>query len=471
MLDESTRTAILKLHEQGHGSRKIAQSLGVARASVRRVITSGSTQVPPLMRAELAEAWRETILELQARYQGHLGRVHEELLKRGASLSYPALTAFCRKHGIGSAPPAPAGHYEFAAGAEMQHDTSPHLVQIGSSLTRVQTASLVLCYSRMIFFQMYPRFTRFECKSFLTQAIAYFNGAAAVCMVDNSNVVVAAGSGVTMITAPEMAAFAERYGFVFKAHEKGDANRSARVEAPFHRIDRGFLAGEKFASWADLNERARATCEAWNAKFSNKLHASRRELFAAEQQYLKPLPLHVPEVYQLFTRIVDAEGFVHVNRIRYSAPYTLIGRALEVRETIDRVELYEGPRRVATHLRAHGPLDCRVTDPAHRPPRGQGLARRPQPAPEEIEMRQLEPRLASYLQGLKQQVGDRRAPLRRLLSMLQEYPRDAFLAALAGAEQYRLFDLDRLERMVLRQIAADYFVLPLPPAPPDDGDE
>jgi hypothetical protein len=31
----------------------------------------------------------------------------------------------------------------------------------------------------------------------------------------------------------------------------------------------------------------------------------------------------------------------------------------------------------------------------------------------------------------------------------------------ARAEQYRLFDLDRLERMVLRQIATDYFVLPL----------
>ena len=69
--------------------------------------------------------------------------------------------------------------------------------------------------------------------------------------------------------------------------------------------------------------------------------------------------------------------------------------------------------------------------------------------------------MASYLKALKQQVGDRRAPLRRLLSMLQEYPRAAFLTAIASAELYRLFDLDRLEKMVLRQIADDYFVLPL----------
>jgi transposase len=461
LLDEATRTAILKLHAQGHGSRKIARALGVARDTVRRVIGSGSATVPPLLRAEQAEPWREHILELHARYEGHLGRVHEALTQRGAAVSYPALTAFCRRHGIGSAPPEPAGRYLFGPAVEMQHDTSPHQAKIGGVLCRVQSASLVLCYSRMIFFQHYPRFTRFECKAFLTQAIAYFCGAASRCMVDNSNVVVAAGSGATMIPAPEMAAFAERYGFVFVAHEKGDANRSARVEAPFQRIQRGFLVGENFADWTDLNQRARSTCQEWNAKFSNKLHASRRELFAAEQPYLKPLPLHVPEVYQLCTRIVDAEGHVHVNRVRYSAPYRLIGRALEVRETLERVDLYEGPRRVATHARVYGPLDARVTDPAHRPPRGQGLSRHPQPAPEQIEILQIEPRVASYLKALKQQVGDRRAPLRRLLSMLQEYPRAAILTAIASAERYRLFDLDRLEKMVLRQIADDYFVLPL----------
>jgi hypothetical protein len=116
MLDEATRAAILKLHEQGHGSRAIGVALGIARASVRRVIASGRAVVPELKRAQLAEPWREQILELYQRYQGHLGRVHEELIARGAALSYPALTAFCRRHGIGTTPPRPAGHYEFAPG-------------------------------------------------------------------------------------------------------------------------------------------------------------------------------------------------------------------------------------------------------------------------------------------------------------------------------------------------------------------
>lgn len=82
-------------------------------------------------------------------------------------------------------------------------------------------------------------------------------------------------------------------------------------------------------------------------------------------------------------------------------------------------------------------------------------------------MLELEPRMTNYLAGLKQQIGDRRAPLRRLLAMVQEYPREAFLAAVALAEQYRLFDLDRLEKMVLRQIAHDFFVLALDPQDDD----
>jgi hypothetical protein len=83
---------------------------------VRRIIRCGSSTVPPLLRAERAEPWREQILELYARYEGHLGRVHDALTDLGAAVSYPALTAFCRRHGIGHAPPPPAGHYLFTPG-------------------------------------------------------------------------------------------------------------------------------------------------------------------------------------------------------------------------------------------------------------------------------------------------------------------------------------------------------------------
>ena len=217
-------------------------------------------------------------------------RVHEELVAGGAQLSYPALTAFCRRHGIGYAPPAPVGQYHFEPGEEMQHDTSPHEVELNGTRRRVQTASAVLCYSRMLFFQCYPRFQRFDCKVFLNDALRYFGGATKQVMIDNTHVVVLRGTGREMVPVPEMDAFAERFGFQFVAHEIGDANRSARVERPFSFIDGNFLAGRTFSSWEDLNLRARQWCDKVNSTYKKHLRAVPRELFAVERLHLTPLP-------------------------------------------------------------------------------------------------------------------------------------------------------------------------------------
>src|SRR5947207_15525282 len=126
----------------------------------------------------------------------------------------------------------------------------------------------------MLFFQACPVFTRFYCKVFLTDALEYLTGAAATCLIDNTHVVVASGTGADMVPAPEMAAFAERLGFVFRAHEKGDANRSARVERPFDFIENNFLAGRRFADFDDLNRQAREFCDKVNAKTKRHLGPS-----------------------------------------------------------------------------------------------------------------------------------------------------------------------------------------------------
>ena len=232
MLSQAQRTTILELHRQGVGKREIARVLGVSRAAVRKVLRANSSTVPELQRPEKAEPYRPQILELFEKCKGNRVRVQEELLAGGAELSYPALTAFCRRHGIGQTPREAAGHYPFQPGEELQHDTSPHELELAGKKRKVQTASAVLCYSRMLFFQCYPSFQRFDCKVFLTEALRYMGGAPARVMIDNTHVVVQRGSGRDMVPVPEMAAFGERFGFQFVAHAIGNANRSGRVERP-----------------------------------------------------------------------------------------------------------------------------------------------------------------------------------------------------------------------------------------------
>jgi predicted transcriptional regulator len=116
MLSQAQRTTILELHTQGVSKREIARVLEISRVAVRKVLRSNSTEVPELQRPEKAEPYRQQILELFARCKGNLVRVHEELAASGAEMSYPALTAFCRRHGIGQTPPVAAGQYHFAPG-------------------------------------------------------------------------------------------------------------------------------------------------------------------------------------------------------------------------------------------------------------------------------------------------------------------------------------------------------------------
>jgi len=457
MLDETTRATILVLQQAGHGKRVIARTLGISRNAVRRVIASNTAAVPILERAEKGEAYHDDIVELLASCKGNLVRVHEELEATGGRISYPALTAYCRRHGIGHEPPKPAGRYDHQPGQEMQHDTSPHFADIGGRERAVQIAGLALAYSRLAYVQLYPQFTRFECKVFLDDALDYVGGACPICMVDNTSVIVLRGTGKDMVPVPEMVSFGEARGFEFRAHEKGDANRSAVVEGLFDFVQNNFLAGRKFRDFDHANREAVAWCDKINAAFSRKLHASRRELFAAESHMLVQLPAWRSPVYRIYTRLVDLEAYVNVHTFRYEVPARYIGRQLEVRETRNEVQLFEGPRLVATHpRRVDGPKRVRLP----KSERAEHKQRREeQLGAEERQLHAELPELAAWITELRRRAPRGRgvARLRQLRRLLRDYPESPLLEALRDAARYGLHDLDRIETMVLRNIRHDYF--------------
>ena len=174
MLDQGIRTAILSLRAKGHGIRHIARALQISRGAVRMVLKAGTPTVPRIERAEKAEphAIRSSSGSIAA---AAIWCGSTMSSSRRASRSYPALTAFAVATASDTRRRCPS-HYDFHPAQEMQHDTSPHRMTIAGVEQRIETASLVLCYSRMLFFQVYPAFTRFYCKVFLTDALEYLGG-------------------------------------------------------------------------------------------------------------------------------------------------------------------------------------------------------------------------------------------------------------------------------------------------------
>ena len=382
MLEREARIAILELTRRGQTLRAVARAVGVSRTTVKKVLASGDGERPQMQRASRLEEEVEQVRELYVACRGNLVRVHEELGKKNVVVGYPTLTAFCREQGIGVVEKVPAGRYHFEPGVEMQHDTSPHDVEIGGRKRRLQCASAVLAHSRMIFAQLYPTFDRFYAKTFLTDAIRYFGGATARCMVDNTNVVVAHGTGAAAVIAPEMEAFGKRFGMVFVAHEKGDANRSAHVERQFDHVEKNFYAGRTLANLRDANEQLGAWCEHKNAAHKPRLHAAPRTLFAAELLHLRPLPLWIPEVARIEERRVDVERYVTLHTNRYSCPPALIDQQVEVHETTRHVRIFHRHALVAQHDAFEPGTAQTSTLPGHKRERGASRAP-PMVGPEE----------------------------------------------------------------------------------------
>lgn len=458
MLRRNMRVAILALHAKKYGVRAIARTLGISRPAVRRVLEQGTEDVAPMHRADVLTPELERVRELYISCEGNLVRIHEELAAAGIDVGYTTLTAFCRRHQLGGEPKCPAGIYDFEPGQEMQHDTSPHRPVIAERPRLVHCASLVLCYSRMLYAQVYPRWNRFWCKVFLSEAIVYFEGAAADCMLDNSSIVIAHGTGKDAVPAAEMTALATSFGFQFRAHELGDKDRSARVERPFHYIEHNFYPGRTFQDVPDLNRQLHDWCDKVNAKYKRSLRAAPRELFVVERPRLRRFPAYVHPPTEIHHRTVDSLGYVTVHTNSYSVPAALLDRKLEVLATRDRVQVFDGHRLVCEHDRGEDGAQQRFTLDEHREERKALRAGNSVPSAQETTLCAACPELDDLVRQLKRRHPGRAIrALRRLHQLYLDYPTDVLVEAVRRALAHGLYDLSRIESIVLELLSGNFF--------------
>lgn len=353
-----------------------------------------------------------------------------------------------------------SGTYVFGPGQEMQHDTSPHGVLLSGKKVKAQCAGLVLGYSRKLFIQYYPSFTRFEARVFLDEAFKFMDGTCPSCIIDNTSVLVAHGSGPEAEIAPEMERFGQIFGVKFIPHAIGDADRKAKMERNFFYVERNFLAGRTFTDWQDLNEQAKRWCmEIANQKVKRSLGISPEAAYLMEKPHLTPLPPYIPPVYQTLYRTGDVAGYVQVDTNRYSVPERLIGKEVEVHKLWDRVEVFFKNQKVADHPRLIDKRETRITTKGHHPPLNRERDHEG-PCTEEKTLLGQSEGLDQYVEQLKRRSSGRGVrQMRRLLDLKRSYPPEAFKKAVVQALQYGLYDLPRLEQMILSHVQGDFFTI------------
>ncbi len=443
---------------KGVSLREISRTLNVSRNTVRSVVKNGGiseTKKESKYTKHLPE-----IKELFRECRGNIVRVREELKSRhDIVIPYQTLTWFIRKHNISKKKKQKrAGAYVFEPGEEVQHDTSPHWLKLSGKKITAQCASLVLAYSRKIYIQYYPCFTRFECKVFLAKAFAFMDGACGKCIIDNTHVIVASGVGPNATISPEMEHFGKIYKTRFEPHWLNDPNRKARVERPFHYIEHNFIPGRIFTDWQDLNGQAEDWCRTVsNPKYKRTLGMSPDAAYIIEKPSLIPLPPFTPPVYQSCFRVGDIQGYVQLETNRYSVPHKLVGAKFEVQKHWNRVLIYDKQKLVAEHKRIIDKKETRTTLPGHHPPLNRKRSHQG-PAKEELLLLGKNEDLDRYIENLKKRSHGRGVVnLRRLLNLQRTYPLESFMAGISKALTYGLYDLSRLEKIILDNIAGDFF--------------
>jgi transposase len=463
MIEADKRKAIFLLHEEGMPLREIARRLHVSRNTVAVVIAQGG-QLPKLVRAPKQKIDVQLLQRLYEQSGGWIQRMQEKLAEeQGIEVKYSTLTRMLRQFGISKSQASRCGQVPDEPGAEMQHDTTVYSLKLGEQPHRVVASLLYLRYSKRRYLKFYRCFNRFQMKCFLHEALSYWGYAPRQCIIDNTNLARLRGTGAQALIVPEMEAFAKQYGFQFRCHEKGHADRKAGEERSFWTVETNFLAGRSFLTFNDLNRQAFewATVR-MEHRPQGKAKLIPAKAFEHERHYLAQLPAHLPAPYQVHDRDTDQYGYAAFEGNYYWVP-GIERQEVKILQYSDRLKIYLARECLAEYpLPADGLSNQRFSPPELPTPSCQPKNRRYPSAEEEKRLRGLDPEVSRYLDFALQskEVHRRHVFLRQLLALSQTMTPELFVKSVQRAHRYRINSLSTIERIALLHLAEGTAELP-----------
>ena len=462
MIDPDRRNAIYQLHLAGVPQGKIGRQFHVSPHTVRTIIRQQGA-MPHSVRKDKIQIAPELLQQLYQQCDGWLERVHEKLVEEeGIQVSYPTLTRLARQLGLGKPSKARCDHVPDEPGVEMQHDTTVYQVKLAGQATRVIASLLYLRYSKRRYLKFYRVFNRFAMKCFLHEALMFWGYAAKQCVIDNTNLARLRGSGKQAVIVPEMAAFAERYGFGFLCHAIRHPNRKAGEERSFWIVETNFLPGRSFESLEDLNQQAiQWATVRMEHRPAGKTRLIPAKAFEHERRYLNELPALLPAPYCPYERGTDEYGYVAVGGNYYWVPGTR-QEDVKVLCYADRLKIYRQRNCVAEYpLPADGVKNAHFSPKGQPPPRHLPKHRRNGSLYEEQRLRALGPEVAAYVDFAVQTPGiQRHSFLRTLFALSRQVAPAVLVAALSRALRYRVVDLETLQRITWLSMSQGQHPLP-----------
>ncbi|MFN7426374.1 MAG: IS21 family transposase [bacterium] len=335
VLGQQQWEAVHERRSRGQDISAIARELDLDRKSVRRCLNQASWQ--PYRRAKtvsLLDAHRQWLTERAPEVDYSARILWQELRShRGFTGGYvivrravaPLRMAAC----VAS---LTQRRFETGPGEQAQCDWGQITVALGGERTQIHVFVMTLGYSRRGFALGFLRERMPELLAAHEAAFAHFGGRCEFLLYDRMRTVVLGTHEGRARLNPTFANFAAHWGFTPRLCQPYRAQTKGKVESGVKYVKRNFVPGRVFRDLEDFNEQLAAwQIEIADVRTHGTTHQRPIERFVEEARAMAPTAGH-PSFLQAMVRerVVATDWLVSVDGNRYSVPFGLIGKAVQV---------------------------------------------------------------------------------------------------------------------------------------------
>jgi transposase len=358
VLDAHEVQGILGLLRRGWRVKAIARELGLARNTVRTWSRRDPDAPRPRTGRPLAlmghEGW------LRSRFLAGVRNadvLRQELADRGVQVSLRTVERFVsplRNEALNE--DRATLRFETNPGHQMQIDFGEKWIEVAGERVKAFVFVATLGYSRRTFAQVYPTLRQRHWLEGLEAALRHFGGVPEECVVDNAKALVLRWEGDRPRFHPEFEAFCLHWGMKPRACRPYRARTKGKVERGVGYAKGNALGRLSWPSWEALY----GHLVWWMREISDvRTHGTTGERpvdrFDREREALQCIGNHPSYLRaRRFTRKVTGDCRVEFETNRYSVPYQLVGRTVDMEVEGGELTVRWAGKVVAEHGIADG---------------------------------------------------------------------------------------------------------------------
>ena len=335
VLGQQQWEAVRQRHAAGQSISAIARELDLDRKTVRSCLSQAAWR--PYRRIEpggLLDPHRAWLVERapQVNYSARI--LWQELrAQRGFTGSYVIVRrAVVPLRLAASVASLTQRRFETAAGEQAQCDWGQITVPLGGLRTEIRVFVMTLGFSRRGFAMGFLRERMPDLLAAHEAAFAHFGGRCEFLLYDRMRTVVLGTSEGKPRLNPTFAAFAAHWGFAPRLCQPYRAQTKGKVESGVKYVKRNFVPGRVFRDLEDFNAQlARWQIEVADVREHGTTHQRPIDRFAEEAAALAPTAGQASFLQAMVRdRVVADDWLVSIDGNRYSVPFSLIGKTVQV---------------------------------------------------------------------------------------------------------------------------------------------